>query len=42
MGENENYLFFGNYSSPRSFVWEKMKIIYIFLETIAALDLKVA
>ena len=41
MGENENYLFFGNYCSLRSFVWEKMKIIY-FLETIAALGLKVA
>ena len=43
MGENENYLFFGNYCSltGRSFVWEKMKIIY-FLETIAALGLKVA
>ena len=25
MGENENYLFFGNYCSLRSFVWEKMK-----------------
>ena len=41
MGENENYLFFGSYCSLRSFVWEKMKIIY-FLETIAALGLKVA
>ena len=41
MGESENYLFFGNYCSLRSFVWEKMKIIY-FLETIAALGLKVA
>ena len=41
MGENENYLYFGNYSSLRSYVWEKMKIIY-FLETIAALGLKVA
>ena len=41
MGENENYLFFGNYCSLRSFVWEKMKIIY-FLETIAALGQKVA
>ena len=41
MGENENYLVFGNYCSLRSFVWEKMKIIY-FLETIAALGLKVA
>ena len=41
MGENENCLFFGNYCSLRSFVWEKMKIIY-FLETIAALGLKVA
>ena len=41
MGENENDLFFGNYCSLRSFVWEKMKIIY-FLETIAALGLKVA
>ena len=41
MGENENYLFFGNYCSLRSLVWEKMKIIY-FLETIAALGLKVA
>ena len=30
MGENENYLFFGNYCSLRSFVWEKMKIIYFF------------
>ena len=30
-----------NYCSLRSFVWEKMKIIY-FLETIAALGLKVA
>ena len=43
MGENEYYLFFGNYCSLRSLVWEKMKIIY-FLETIAAaaLGLKVA
>ena len=43
MGENENYLFlfFGNCCSLRSFVWEKMKIIY-FLETISALGLKVA
>ena len=41
MGENENYLFFGNYCSLRPFVGEKMKIIY-FLETIAALGLKVA
>ena len=32
---------FGNYCSLKSFVWEKMKIIY-FLETIAALGLKVA
>ena len=39
--ENENYLFFGNYCSLRSLIWEKMKIIY-FLETIAALGLKVA
>ena len=30
MGENENYLFFGNYCSLRSFVWEKMKIIYFY------------
>ena len=41
MGENENYLFFGKSCSLRSFVWEKMKIIY-FLETISALGLKVA
>ena len=41
MGENENYLFFGNYCSLRSFVWEIMKIIY-FLETIAALGLIIA
>ena len=41
MGENEIYLFFGNYCSLRSSVWEKMKIIY-FLETIAALGLKIA
>ena len=41
MGGNENYLFFGYYCSLKSFVWEKMKIIY-FLETIAALGLKVA
>ena len=40
MGENENYLVFGNYCSLRSFVWEKMKITY-FLEIIAALGLKV-
>ena len=41
MGENEKYLFCGNYCNLRSFVWEKLKIIY-FLETIAALSLKVA
>ena len=41
MGENENYLFFGNHCGLRCFVWEKMKII-LFLETIAALGLKVA
>ena len=41
MGENEIYIFFGNYCSLRSFVWEKMKVI-CFLETIAALGLKVA
>ena len=41
MGENENYLLFGKYCSLRSFVWEKMKIIYL-LESIAALGLKVA
>ena len=41
MEENKIHLFFGNYCSLRSFVWEKMKIIY-FLETIAALGLKVA
>ena len=41
MRENENNLFFGNYCSLRSSIWEKMKIIY-FLEIIAALGLKVA